>query len=193
MDFLYDVRDFFYNDLFLFGVIIVLITVFLRLFFKKRTAFIIAVGLVAIGGIGTAFIIDQMKYTTFQEVFSEQINEKSDIRGMSISINDVSNRIPETKATATIRDEEIMERVLADFLKLELKKDVDAQLYHRDYTIKITTNNEVEEGRSVTDSFTMYVDENYINEYEVLSEKDHLSTVDLLVEDDAIDWRDVNE
>ncbi|MBP1970240.1 hypothetical protein J2Z83_002358 [Virgibacillus natechei] len=173
-----------FGDLFLIGNAIILLTFFLSLLFKKRSTLIVAVAIVVVG---TIFIVYQSKYTTFQELVSNQINEENTVRDISITINDLSSDIPERKASVTIGDEEITERILEDFSEVELREDQEARPIDRKYRISIRTTNEIEENVLKTDSFTLSVNDNYIDDYEIISETDHLKTIESLVESEEAD------
>lgn len=131
-----------FGDLFLIGIAIILLTFFLSLWFKKRSTLFIAVAIVVAGVI---FIVVQTKYTTFQDLVSDQFNEESTVQDISITVNDPSGRIPERKAGVTLEDEEIMERILEDFADIELREGKDARPFDRKYRISIRTTNEMEE------------------------------------------------
>lgn len=183
----------FFNVLMLFAnflliaVLIGFLTFFMSLFFKKRSTLIASVIIVIFG---TLFIVDQMQYTTFQKLVSDQLNEESIVESISITINDVSESggLPVRVARVKIEDEEIIKRILQDFSDMELKKDVDARYTGRDYSVRILTTNEVKENFLETSSISLELDDYYVNEYEIVNETDHLKTIELLVESDEIDW-----
>lgn len=183
----------FFNVLMLFAnflliaVLIGFLTFFMSLFFKKRSTLIASVIIVIFG---TLFIVDQMQYTTFQKLVSDQLNEESIVESISITINDVSESggLPVRVARVKIEDEEIIKRILQDFSDMELKKDVDARYTGRDYSVRILTTNEVKENFLETSSISLDLDDYYVNEYEIVNETDHLKTIELLVESDEIDW-----
>lgn len=183
----------FFNVLMLFAnflliaVLIGFLTFFMSLFFKKRSTLIASVIIVIFG---TLFIVDQMQYTTFQKLVSDQLNEESIVESISITINDVSESggLPVRVARVKIEDEEIIKRILQDFSDMELKRDVDARYTGRDYSVRILTTNEVKENFLETSSISLDLDDYYVNEYEIVNETDHLKTIELLVESDEIDW-----
>ena len=183
----------FFNVLMLFAnflliaVLIGFLTFFMSLFFKKRSTLIASVIIVIFG---TLFIVDQMQYTTFQKLVSDQLNEESIVESISITINDVSESggLPVRVARVKIEDEEIIKRILQDFSDMELKKDVDARYTGRDYSVRILTTNEVKENFLETSSISLELDDYYVNEYEIVNKTVHLKTIESLVENDEIDW-----
>ncbi|WP_067730936.1 hypothetical protein [Oceanobacillus damuensis] len=192
MNFLSIIVEFFYNNFILLLLSLFIIAVILMLFIKKGTALIISACIVVVLGIAATFIIDQLKYTTFQEAFSEQLDRDTVLRQIVISTHNSSNQYPERVASVTIEDEEIMEAIINDFMGLELKKDTDSNSYEWDYTISITKNNQIKEGYSVTRSLTSNVNDSHINDYEVIDNKNHLKTVGSIVEDKEFEW-DIEE
>ncbi|UTR08987.1 hypothetical protein MM300_13715 [Evansella sp. LMS18] len=165
--------------IFLIAVSIIAVT-FLLSFFIKNNIALFAVVIILI--LGTSLIINQMQYTTFQELYSDQLNEDSDIRSISVAVNDLSVRTPETAARTTIEDESLIGDILNDFQKIELRKDNDAGI--RKYTIGVTVNNQVKENFSRTTTIYIEMDDEYLNEYKIVSAKKHLETIESL---DGID------
>lgn len=144
--------------------------------------------------IGIIVINEQMKYTTFQEVVSDQLNEETTVRSISIYVNDFSNNVLEREAKTTINDEKIIDRILEDLSNLELKKDNDFRNYG-DYTIRFVTTNQVEEDHYSTESWYIDLTENYAiitegspGSYEIVSETGHLKTIKSLIGSEEVDW-----
>ncbi|MFD1039714.1 DUF4181 domain-containing protein [Virgibacillus byunsanensis] len=52
--------------------------------------------------VGIFYINEQLKYTTFQKVVADQLNEDSTVRYITIYINDPTESIPKTEASTTI-------------------------------------------------------------------------------------------
>jgi len=110
-----------------------------------------------------------------------------------INTYDFSGNMPERKASVTIEEEEIIERILEDFSGLELKKDYDIQNIYRDYQIEIVVTNQIKEKHFSTTIIRFDLDKNYVNDYQIVSETNHLKTIEYLVENDEIDWQDLNK
>jgi hypothetical protein len=169
-----------YFDLFLFAVLICLVTFILSLMIKNRKTLIIVMGVLIIG---TIIFIWQMKYTTFLELYSDHLNEDSAVKSVSITINDLSSNMQANIRTVTIEDEEIIDRILEDLSSLELKKDDGVQHRFRDYHIKMVVTNQIEEDHFSTDVIHFDLDKNYINDYRIINETNHLKTIDSLIEE----------
>ncbi|WP_100011846.1 SdpI family protein [Lentibacillus sediminis] len=174
-----------YRNFFLAGIAIILLAFLLSFWIKKKSTLIVVLALMVAG---TIFIINQSKYTTFQELVSDQLNEESTVQEISITISDLSGDMPERKASVTIEDEEIMDQIIEDFSDIELKEQSNLHVLDRKYRIRIRSTNEVEENFLKTDSLTLCVDNDYINEYEIVNETDHLKTIESLVENEEIEW-----
>ncbi|MFD2762374.1 DUF4181 domain-containing protein [Lentibacillus juripiscarius] len=168
-------------------------------YLKGSKQFLIPLMLMAMSVIGVLaifFISDLMKYTTFQEVVSDQLHEETEIRRISIRVNELNNAgMAETiKKRATINDDETIDRILQDFSEMELKKD-DGFLEERKYYISIVTKNKKAEDYYKTEDLVVYVGNHYISisegrasRYRIVSETDHLQTIESLVKSDKIDW-----
>ncbi|MGY0694689.1 DUF4181 domain-containing protein [Virgibacillus sp. FSP13] len=145
------------------------------------------------------FINNQMKYTTFSKVVSDQLNEETTVRSITIYQNHLSGDIPEREASATIKDNETIDRILEDFSDMELKK-VDGFREYRKYRIRIVVTNQVAADHYSTESLTVGFDENYLTTsegyhgvYEIVSEIDQMKTIESLVKSGEIDWEYYDE
>ncbi|MFD1039713.1 hypothetical protein ACFQ3N_15100 [Virgibacillus byunsanensis] len=77
---------------------------------------------------------------------------------------------------------------------MELKK-VEGYYKYRDYILQIVTTNQVKEDHYSTESIYIDLDNGYINisegypgSYEVVSDTNHLQTIESLVENEEVDW-----
>ncbi|RXJ04401.1 hypothetical protein DS745_03175 [Anaerobacillus alkaliphilus] len=172
-------------DLVLFVILLALLTFFLSLFFKKKKTLISAVAVVVVG---TILLIVASQYTTFEKLVSNYINEETEIKDVTITILDPSSDRRTRIASVTIKDEEIIERILDDFSGLRLKRDRDARYYGREYEIRIFATNKTKRGDYLTTSYYLFVDEDYVNEYKIVNDVDHLKTLMELIEDEEIEW-----
>ncbi|WP_099157542.1 DUF4181 domain-containing protein [Virgibacillus ndiopensis] len=153
---------------------------------------LMTVGVIYIFGI---FLInEQIKYTTFQKIVADQLNEDSTVRSITIYINDLSGTFPDREASTTIKDKEIINHILADLSNLELRKEDSFQEYW-EYSLRIVTTNQVEEDHYSTESFSVHVDRDYISIsegdadlYKIVTQSDFLKTIESLVESDEVDW-----
>ncbi|QKY70702.1 DUF4181 domain-containing protein [Lentibacillus sp. CBA3610] len=170
-------------------------------YLKGTKQYVIPLLLMAISVFGVLvifFIDDWMKHTTFQDVVSEQLHEETEVNSITIRINDLSERIPQTKARVTIEDKETIGRILEVFSEMELKQD-DGLHEFRKYNVTIETTNQVAEDHFETKGLRVELDENYANisasshgRYEIVSGTNHLQTIEELVESDEIDWERPN-
>lgn len=127
----------------------------------KRTIWIAGL-LILIGGV--IYLINQQKYTTFDEVFSEQLNENSIVRSVTIRIGEDTDNY----AYMEIEDEEVIDQIVESFSGLELKEDNNARGEEADYIVRITTTKRIEEGLSKTDSISIMLHGDYLNRYQVV-------------------------
>ncbi|MCL7749592.1 hypothetical protein [Halalkalibacter alkaliphilus] len=163
----------------LIGILIIGVTVMLRYFIKNK---FVLLGVMVTLILGTIFVIDQTKYTTFKELFSEHLNEENEVRSISIAVNDLSGDRPETVARTTIDDDSLINDILKDFEEIKLKKDEDVRFLSRRYTIGITANKEIRENFSKTTTKYIEIDDKYLDEYRIITNANHLKTIESLVE-----------
>lgn len=133
---------------------------------------------------GTVIFVEQLKYTTLPELYSDQLNEDSEVKSISISVN---RNVPEKTRRLTIEKEETIDRIIEDLSTIELRKDEDIHGYDRDYHVEIIVKNQIEEKHFSTTSVQLYLDNNYLNEYKIVSETNHLEAIEELIEDDRLD------
>lgn len=170
---------------FLIIILIGLVAFGVSLYTKKwRTLIIVMVVLI----IGTVIFVNQLKYTTFSDLYSNQLNDDTIVESISINIYDL-DYIPERKASVEILDEEIIEQILVDLSGLKLKRDYNIQNYGREYEVEIVVTNQVDERNLSKTTISLDMNENYVNEYQVISVTNHLRTIESLVESDEIEWR----
>ncbi|MBP2078423.1 membrane protein YdbS with pleckstrin-like domain [Oceanobacillus polygoni] len=72
MTFLSTVMDFFYQNFILLLLSLFIIKVILMFFIKIGTALIISTCIVVVMGIAATFVVDQTRYTTFKDAFSDK-------------------------------------------------------------------------------------------------------------------------
>lgn len=188
MNLFFDVTWQLYN-IFLVVFLIVLAALILRFLLKNKIHFFVAVGIVSVGAV---FLAYQMNHTTFQAVVSDHLHENSTVRNISISTNDLTGDFPEREARATIEDEAIIEKILEDFSEIELRTSNHSRGL-KDYSIHITITNEVKDNYLVTNTLTLEMDDTYLDQYEIISDTNHLQTIESLVEREEVDWQKYNE
>jgi hypothetical protein len=167
-----------YFDLFMICILIGLVTLILSIFLKKKITLLIVMGVLIIG---TLVVINQLKYTTLFDLYSDQLNEDSDVKSVSITINDLSGNMPKQVRRVTIEDKKMIEQVIEDFSAIKLKKDDDNQHRVRDFHIDIVVTNQIKEDHSSTTTVRLDLDKNYVNNYKIVSKKGHLKTIKSLL------------
>lgn len=168
-------------NLFLVAIIIILVAIIMSFFFKTRKSVAIAVTIVAAGII---LIFNHMRYTTFEKQFAKQLNEETIVPSITIYTFDPAGK---RKAHVTIKDEHIINRIKEDLSRVELKKDYNSSAIFRDYHLNILTTNQ-KENYTLTESFNFDMDGEYINQFKIISDSNHLKTIESLIGNEAIDW-----
>ncbi|MFE7064274.1 hypothetical protein ACFVAD_19270 [Sutcliffiella sp. NPDC057660] len=173
-----------YTDILFFGVFLACGYYFLS--HKKKLAMGLIFIVVAIGG---AILVYQLKYTTFDEWNAEYFGAETTIRSISIHVNETTDEFPEELGRITIEDKEEIDRVLADLKGLKLKKVTDTGEPWKKYEVEFLVVNE--KGNLLeTNRLSYAVDQYYINDYQIISEQNHLSTIEELVESEEMEWKD---
>jgi hypothetical protein len=114
--------------------------------------------------------------------------EDSVFKSVSIIINDFSGNMPKQIRRVTIEDEKIIERIIEDLSGIKLKEDDDIPVLDRDYQIEIVVTNQIKEDHFSTTTVRLNLDKNYVNDNKIVSEPEHLKTIESLVEDDHLNW-----
>ncbi|WLR51720.1 DUF4181 domain-containing protein [Bacillus tianshenii] len=164
---------------------------------KKTKQYVVSLVVMAFGVlsiIGMSYINEQMAYTSFSEVVDEKLNEDTTIEWVTIHINDLSGRFPEREAGTTIKDRETIERLIEDFSNMELKKEEQGREEQK-YRVGIVVRNQVDEDHYSTEMIHLLVDENKLRipkldsgRFEIISETNHLKTIEALIESKEVEW-----
>ncbi len=166
-------------------IFLALLTLLLSIFFKKKTTLITAVVVVVVGIIS---LVAASQYTSFEKLISNHINEETEIRDITITVLEPSSDRLNRIASTTIEDKEIFEQILDDFRDLRLRRDRTARYYGREYEIRIFATNKTKRGDYLTKSYYLFVDEDYVNEYKIVNDTNHLKTIVDIIEDEEIEW-----
>jgi hypothetical protein len=176
---------------FLIGVFIVFLTFFLSLFIKRKLV-LGAVVVVLVAGI--ILLDNQLKYTNFISLYSDDITEDSTVEEMTITINHLTNKDdlkPEMTERVKITDEETINDILRDLSTVKLKKDEDANYTTKKYDIKMVVANQISESHIISQFVTIHVDEKYLNQYKIVNETNHLQTIEELANDPNVEWKEL--
>ncbi|MCT8137823.1 hypothetical protein H1D32_08675 [Anaerobacillus sp. CMMVII] len=135
-------------------------------------------------------VVNHLQFTTFEKFAAKKINEETDIKEVTITIRDTSGDFPERKASVTLKDEETIYQILSDFEAMKLKRLVigERRTSFQEFEISFLTTNLMDLNYYLTDSFTLYVDDEYLNNYRILGETNHLRTIEELIENEEIGW-----
>jgi hypothetical protein len=166
-----------YFDFFLIIVLIVLVTLVMSRFIKGKRTLIMVMGLLVLA----AFItVHQSKYTTFQELYDKTLKEDSVIDAIKIRVYDPSSDFSGSK---TIKKQDSIRRIMDDFSKMKLKKDADNTREFYQYHLEIIVTNQVEEDRYLTKIIHLKLDQNFLNNYKIISDTNHLESMQTLLDE----------
>jgi hypothetical protein len=178
--------------IFLIGVLIIFLTFFLSLFIKRK----VVLGAIVVVLIAGIFFLDNLlKYTNFISLYADDITEESTVEEMTITFNHLENKDdlePEKMEQVKITDEETINDILRDLSTVKLKKDEDAKYTVKTYEITMVVSNQVSDSQIISKLVTVQVDDEYLNQYKIVNETKHLQTIEKLVSDPNIDWKELN-
>jgi hypothetical protein len=164
----------------LFCILMSVVYLILSIFIKKRSIILVTIGVLTIGSL---VFINLTKYSSFLELYSDQLNEDSVVQSVTITVYDDSESIPDFKKSITIGDAEIMKRIIDELSGVELKKEKNIPHQFRDYYINIVVTNRIEKDHFRTTSIGFDIDINHLNQYRIINETEHLKTIQSLVKD----------
>ncbi|WP_175990560.1 hypothetical protein [Bacillus sp. Marseille-Q1617] len=167
-----------YFHLFLIVVLIMLVTLVMSKFFKRKRTLVMGMTLFVLGAF---IIVHQSTYTTFPDLYDKTLKEDSVIDAIKIRVYDPSNEVLETNESKTIEEQDTIERLMDDFSKIELKKaeGMPRDLYK--YHVEIIVTNQVGEDRYLTKVIHVRLDQKSLDDYKIISDTNHLKTVQTLV------------
>jgi hypothetical protein len=120
---------------------------------------------------------------------AEHFGTETTIRSVSIHVNETTDELPEELGRITVEDTDEIDRILADLNELKLKKVTDSGEPWKKYRVEFLVVNEY--GNLLETNRVSYaVDQNYINDYQIISDRNHLSTIEELVESKDMEWKD---
>lgn len=141
--------------------------------------------------IGGYFLFDQTRSTTFEKaVLMDSIQEDSEIKQITIqkvesgtSLNDkIIDKI-------IIEDKEFILEILNVFLGMDLHKEFSKSRDNEKYRLSFLVSTR-KENKIVTDYYSFFVGEEYLNDYKIVREKNHLNTLEELLEREDLGWED---
>jgi len=168
---------------------IVLLTVLLSLFIKKKwVVFVVMISLILAG----FFIMERSKYTTYD--FSDNLGEESKIERLTIRVKENPEEgFPGSPVNKVeIKDQQMIERITDDLKSLKLKEEEHPDLFKRKYELEFVVTNKVEEEVYETEFVKLYLDENHLNGYEIISDSNHLETLKSLEENKDLEWEELD-
>jgi hypothetical protein len=176
-----------YSDVFVLALL--LGGAFYWLSIRKKMVVVIALIIVALG---VGYIQNEMQYTNFNEMTSGKIKDDSEIRSITIKVKDIEGDSDQdywkTIGRMTIEDEELIGNLINDLKGMELKKtNYSAYELNSRYIVEILVVNE-RDNLLVTDKLMYAIDKTHFSGYELVSDNDHLKTIEELVESDRMEW-----
>ncbi len=172
------------------GLGIGLLALFLSMYIQNKKIIIsILTGIVLTAILFVLFDTYKETYPSFSEISSLQFNKDTEFEVANLSVYELSEgEPPDRKAMLKIKNKAIIDRILNDFKNMELKKDEHAERHFRKYHLTITVTKKVKEEHYTSDTFTYDFDEDYLFNYEILNEPNHIQTINSLRENEDLNW-----
>ncbi|WP_179295454.1 DUF4181 domain-containing protein [Bacillus sp. FJAT-45350] len=166
----------------------------------KHLASLTIMVLSVIAIIGFFYATEAAKYTSFAELYSDNLNEHTVVKNISITINDLSENKKEPTATVTIDDKHMIQSILTDLSTIELKIHED-HYYNNTlkYTLSIDVKNPDKDKQnffyrsSINLNIDQYSMSLLVTKYDIKTDTNHLSTIELLVDSQEVDWKYLND
>ncbi|KGX89593.1 tripartite tricarboxylate transporter TctB family protein [Pontibacillus marinus] len=167
-----------------------LLALFLSMYIQNKKIIIsILTGIVLAAILFVLFEVYQETYPSFSEISSLQFNEDTEFEVANLSIYEFSEgEMPERQAMLKIKDQAIIDRILSDFKNMKFKKDEHAERHFRKYHLTVTVTKKVKKDHFTSETFTYDFDEDYLFNYEILNETNHMQTIKSLRENDDLNW-----
>ncbi len=179
-----------YIDYELFSILIFILMILWSIFLivKRKSLVIVMVVITVI-----FLFVNHMQYTTFPKLVSDQLNEETVIKELTLNIHEYPDGLRERVASVTIEDEEIIARFLKDLEPLKLKRDVSRTIREYQYGVSILVTNQTDRGDYLTSRLSISLSENYVNNYFILNQTNHLKTIKSLIENEEGEWKYYDE
>jgi hypothetical protein len=143
--------------------------------------------LVLVVGVIAFFIWNQLKQTTFEDYFFDQLTKDTTITSISIAINEVDGHRAKIKARTTIEDTSLIQAIADDFTAVEMKESEEASIGKR-YTVGMNLRSKVSDDHFQTSTLYFDVDHDFLNIFEITSSHNHLQTIESIITDDQVEW-----
>ncbi|CAG9621603.1 hypothetical protein [Sutcliffiella rhizosphaerae] len=170
--------------IFIFIILLYLIKVGLNVFSinKKVSVAIISFSVLVGGFIGYQHF-RPISFTTYTQAYMEE-----DSILQSLTITRVVEGRGNLKEKAVIEQEEIIQKVLDDLLRVKLYKNMNLeQYYNHTYRLEFRVST-LKNGMLITNRHFYYVDETYVDNNKIVKDVNHLKTIRELDANNDLNW-----
>ncbi len=161
-------------------------------FIKNKKVVLLVIGIIVLGMV---VLFDQSKYTTFSELYESKLKQDTEVESMTLTINQPSDdnpTLPDRTAFIKIEDQTIIDQIINDLSKAELKRE-DDEAFFRKYELRFVVTNKVKEEHYRSEFLHISLDDQYLSRYKIVNEANHLQTIESLVENNELDWEYITE
>ncbi|QKS69940.1 hypothetical protein FLK61_24480 [Paenalkalicoccus suaedae] len=155
-------------------------------FFLKNRLVLVLVTLGIVSGI--ALLVINSQQSTFEEAYFDVTDEDVILHEARLTVNDVSDLVPERIMYLNIEDEETLEALSNDFMGIELREDNLRNRASEEYRLTFRVSYTVREGLRERHDMHLFVDDTHINSDVVSPPFAHLRTIEALINDESLDW-----
>lgn len=156
-----------------------------RLMFRRNRFGPLFVTLVVLGG--GYFLFDQIRSDTSDVAVFNEVREDSVIRHLKIRKVELERGTYTFKESILIEEEETIREILKDLSGLDLKREYDKDPGGADYVLDLLISNP-KDNLMETGTIQITVGKDYINDYKIVTEKDHLKTLKELEDREDLVW-----
>ncbi|RHW39029.1 hypothetical protein D1B31_13785 [Neobacillus notoginsengisoli] len=162
-----------YFNVILFCTLIGLVAFVASMFIKNRIVLINSIGVLVMAAV---ILVSMTQYTTFSKLYSDELNENSVVKSVTIRA-----KMPENSQTITIENKEDIERILGDLSGIKLKKENDITFHEKGYHVEMIVTTQIKKNHTSTERVLLELGNDYLDHYKIISESDHLKTIESLV------------
>ncbi|MEA3322516.1 MAG: hypothetical protein U9Q88_21255 [Bacillota bacterium] len=137
--------------------------------------------------VGGYFLYDQIRSTTSNTAVLAEYREDSEIRHLKISKVTFDSGLYTYKESILLEDEKTIRDILEDLSGLTLKREVNKKRGGAEYVLELLVSNP-NDNIIETGTIHITVGTKYINDYRIVSEKEHLKTIKELEVREDLEW-----
>ncbi|MBA2174213.1 hypothetical protein H0266_04770 [Halobacillus locisalis] len=170
--------------------VLLLLTLLLRMFIKRMFPIVLILVFVSCSAY---WMFDQSRSTTFSNSYSQLYLEENEIERVTIGVHDVQADVDGLEREVTIDNPGTIERIVEDLSDVTYKRVVGAEHRINRFSLTFVVEDRVKEGFTSIERQYVSIGEDHVSLYPILSDTDHLETIQALANNQDLDWRQVDD